>query len=142
MSWWVEREDLFHPEQIIVDGCTSATLHSTKYWLTLSLILSSDTSSLFCSSFSKFSLEFSNSSPEKLDRSSFISLTFSSVTCWTIFLIFDLNSSISSCTIFLVSFWSSSLSLLSSLLKMLSKTDVVTNSVRSERKCVSTHQSY
>lgn len=142
MSWWVEREDLFHPEQIIVDGCTSATLHSTKYWLTLSLILSSDTSSLFCSSFSKFSLEFSNSSPEKLDRSSFISLTFSSVTCWTIFLIFDLNFSISSCTIFLVSFWSSSLSLLSSLLKMLSKTDVVTNSVRSERKCVSTHQSY
>lgn len=117
---------------MIFPRCTNATQHSDLVYIfsnseeEFSLL----TTSCFFILIENSLRKFPNLSRERFVKSFFISCTFSTVTFLTIFFNLVLNVCISSWTICQVSFWSVPLIMLSTLRKILSKTDVVTNYVK------------
>lgn len=118
--------------KMIFPRCTNATQHSDLVYIfsnseeEFSLL----TTSCFFILIENSLRKFPNLSRERFVKSFFISCTFSTVTFLTIFFNLVLNVCISSWTICQVSFWSVPLIMLSTLRKILSKTDVVTNYVK------------
>lgn len=118
--------------KMIFPRCTNATQHSDLVYIfsnseeEFSLL----TTSCFFILIENSLRKFPNLSRERFVKSLFISCTFSTVTFLTIFFNLVLNVCISSWTICQVSFWSVPLIMLSTLRKILSKTDVVTNYVK------------
>lgn len=119
--------------KMIFPRCTNATQHSDLVYIfsnseeEFSSLL---TTSCFFILIENSLRKFPNLSRERFVKSFFISCTFSTVTFLTIFFNLVLNVCISSWTICQVSFWSVPLIMLSTLRKILSKTDVVTNYVK------------
>lgn len=134
MQWQSEGEVPVHLQQQKWYFLDAPMQRSIRIWFTFSRIQKRN--SLFWLLLVFFILienslrKFPNLSRERFVKSFFISCTFSTVTFLTIFFNLVLNVCISSWTICQVSFWSVPLIMLSTLRKILSKTDVVTNYVK------------
>lgn len=132
MTVWTGGSCPSSTTKMIFPRCTNATQHSDLVYIfsnskeEFSLL----TTSCFFILIENSLRKFPNLSRERFVKSFFISCTFSTVTFLTIFFNLVLNVCISSWTICQVSFWSVPLIMLSTLRKILSKTDVVTNYVK------------